>query len=1449
MPSWLDTDFSGGPAVADQPAPVIGAGKSWLDTDFEAPAAASQDVNATPTEPPSGVLSPAWNPTGSDTTVGDASPNLDAYINYSPAARGLAYGAVNLAGTLGTIATTVGTEAGIPGAAEQRAAIMKTIGDYAEQERKRAQNVDGVSNTLAGAGAMATEIGPTMLAGPWGFLGYGVAKSTANQLALADRQGRTGFADKYLPAAAHGAVDAASMYLGGKYLGAGVEALAGLGGDFADTVAGKAVQYLTDKFDIGPSVAKMAGIGGEAGSQGVLGGMTNIAHYLLDVAEGRQKFSKQGVIDAGTEGLPENLVVGGGFGAIHTYLGKVADTLAKRQERLGDTMVAVQDASDFAEQASTPELEKVVGASSRKDFEQATGQQRTTQQYRETFAAEAQAQLDKLNAANQQLEQSATKPVDEPQQYAMTKREQAALGTRAQNLRDGGMVNSDTADDLDWMVGSRPDLARQAFTEAQRRSDEHNLEMNQARGEWTTVFGKYSAEMVAKAKANEGGDSVGTFKAGWDTKVHSLEEDPGRAPIIYAEAMRRGDGDLDHGLFDLLKDSRKFFANKKPHQFLPGVVDEVMRPLREQQQGGTNATPEPNSDAQQEPQGAAIPTGQSGQGGQGGDRQGESQEAAPAETGVGANTQDLAAIIPPQAVIALQNAVHPTKALPKFTDFLKSVSEWSSRGQQSTGEIKTAARMIKENVPDHVRREAITNWIQAGGDDAVLAQRAAASKEPYKQGYEAARALTNDELHIANEIQQTYATLLKRANDHGIGIAELPNYVTQLWRRQPLKEFFPSSSKKISDAVAFSKHRFYESYFHGEQNGLKPQTKDIAALLPVYMNEVNNAVNAKQFVASLTAGTGKDGRPLVATTGATTVVDDPRTGSPTYFVVPKMPVGDSADYRALDKRALQSWTWQAGDADGSSVVLRGDLRVHPEIYSHLKNVLSRSAIREWWDSPSRSVFRQLPKEVSKFLADDVQSAGKATMLGFFSPFHQVQEGTHAIGHRVDPFFNLDKIDLTNPDQIDATAHGLMLLPDSISAGQFREGLDGGNKNVVAALLGRYGGPAGKAVKQWSQEYQDYLFEQYIPSLKYKTYEHMLDRNRGRYAPELSAGEVTDAQIKHLSAEQANVAYGHLNYAVMGHNPTMMHLAQMFLLAPDFLEARGKFALQGALGTPGVSKMHREQFAALATLAGVTWVGARALNQAINGDPRFDKPFSVVAGNREYRIRSVPDDIYRAFADTRKFVGGRLSPLLGRGLLDGLSGVNYRGEKTPFTEMLSNMVAGMVPISLQPITRGLTETGRDNPVSPFEQFLGSIGLHVSRYSPVQPVYDLAHSWIDKNGEKYGIKAEDTVYPISKYQRLRYALEDDDQAEAVAEIASLTKDAAPSARTFPEKVKESLTHPFTGSQRTDAIFRNSLNEHDKQLFDAAEKRRQLLLVRLGHALEQFESQQKAAATNNK
>lgn len=761
---------------------------------------------------------------------------------------------------------------------------------------------------------------------------------------------------------------------------------------------------------------------------------------------------------------------------------------------------------------------------------------------------------------------------------------------------------------------------------------------------------------------------------------------------------------------------------------------------------------------------------------------------------------------------------------PKMNDYRRSVLAWSGKLQKSFGEAATARKDIEQRVPDRVRREGITNWIQANGDATVLANRAAATTNPkLKAGYEAALNLTPEEIAVATDVKAAYDALGMRGQTYEVVNNFRDNYVTQIWNLG--KGAAMGGTRTLRDKFQFNKARTFETFFDGEQVGMVPKTKDIAKLLPVYLHEMNNVIAARQLVQQMSQGVASDGRPLLAPRGTGTTVTDPGTGTAT-LVMPKSVKGDTFDYKSLPNQpALNGWRWASQDSAGNPVFIKSDLAVHPEAFAKLKNVLGRSALREWYDTRT-STMAQVPKVLVKVL-DMVNSETKRTMLGLLAPFHQVQEGTHAIGHRVNPFSNIPKIDLVgSAAQADAARHGLMLLPDRASANQFMEGFR--PSGLVSKIPG---------IGKLADHYSEYLFHQYIPGLKFKTYQAILERNNKLYDADLAAGRVRPEDLKILSAEQANAAYGHLNYADFGRNPTIQHIAQLGLLAPDFLEARARFAGQAIRGVGG-AKVGREQLLALATLAISQAATAYTAAKLSGGEWDHKHPFEFRKNNRVYTFRSVPEDISSLMNNSRMFVHSRLSPIVGKGALQYTSGVDWRGQRVTAGETTKELLKQPVPLTL----RGFLGTS-DSSLTAWEQLAGSVGLKISRYSSASELYEMVQKFRKNSGNPKLVQeyedAEKSVNPESHYRDIRLALERNDLKEAKEAFEELrkTKSRSDIMEAMNPKNSDLKWKPLAGmSRETERAFIKTLSDKEKAVFHNARKERMETYKRLQKALAQ-------------
>jgi hypothetical protein len=370
-----------------------------------------------------------------------------------------------------------------------------------------------------------------------------------------------------------------------------------------------------------------------------------------------------------------------------------------------------------------------------------------------------------------------------------------------------------------------------------------------------------------------------------------------------------------------------------------------------------------------------------------------------------------------------------------------------------------------------------------------------------------------------------------------------------------------------------------------------------------------------------------------------------------------------------------------------------------------------------------------------------------------------------------------------------------------------------------------------AVADWIDGYSHYLFENYIPNMKLKAYQMALERNMKLFEKELASGEVNERQVKMMSAYQANEYAGHQNLTVMGRSPTFQHLASIFLGAPDFLEAQARFQGHALLGLTG-SKANREFLRAAALQAITMFIGARIINYAINQELDLDHPFEIRIGDRYYGFRSRTGDTYNLAKDIAEngvpttFLSGRISPLVGKFILEASSHKNYRGERVGIGGLIADTLAGIVPISTQPLIREWTTTGKNNPVSPFEQLVANVlGFQIHRYSPITNTYPIARAWMKAN---YPDKVNEDIHPTGKFTPLKYALEDGDTQKSQDEIQNLLKSGM-TLQQISTKFKASLNHPFTDSKEHEEEFAKSLEGEHLKTYQAALDRRKIIMDR--------------------
>ena len=255
--------------------------------------------------------------------------------------------------------------------------------------------------------------------------------------------------------------------------------------------------------------------------------------------------------------------------------------------------------------------------------------------------------------------------------------------------------------------------------------------------------------------------------------------------------------------------------------------------------------------------------------------------------------------------------------------------------------------------------------------------------------------------------------------------------------------------------------------------------------------------------------------------------------------------------------------------------------------------------------------------------------------------------------------------------------------------------------------------------------------------------------------------------------------------------------------------------------------------------------SRILNYVDHGDAEWDLEHAfqvktdlggILPTERWVGLRSVPEDIVKsglvslargdinkAGEEAGRFIQNRLAAFP-RLVVDNIFHHNWKGEKTDFGKSVGDMLSNIVPMPAQGIVAKLTRPKEAQSISPFETFLKSTGIQIHRVSPLSDTHELASEWLKVNDREEFDRREASSFPQSKYIKLRYALEDGDW-EAARAAAKTLREGGATVETF----QQSLLKPFTKSLADDQRFYNSLDKHDKAIFDAALKRRAEVLDR--------------------
>ena len=764
-------------------------------------------------------------------------------------------------------------------------------------------------------------------------------------------------------------------------------------------------------------------------------------------------------------------------------------------------------------------------------------------------------------------------------------------------------------------------------------------------------------------------------------------------------------------------------------------------------------------------------------------------------------------------------------------DFRSTMKDWFYQKEWTGMETYRWVKEIDRQVPQSVRQQAISVWLEAGGNEGLLRSQAEAVPPRFRRVWETALKLTDQEKQLARRIQVDFETKLEDAKTAGLLERGREDYgVPQIWRVAPKVEgeYDPFTKKVVSPrrpgaqldprAPFFSMRRTSPTYFDGIMAGGIPKGLEIGKLVGAYNAEFHNSLSDRAVIKALSEAKDTEGNPIVMISGAVHI-EGIEGGKRVYFVDaarrPREAVTkDGRPYREIDHWALKKWKVLSRDADGNPIVVHGDFLVHPDYYRFLKNELGQSWLRT---DEGRKYFGWMTNSAAFMKASKFASA----------TFHLATIGEHAMFHAVLPITRGVVLDpLKNPKLGKLMRHGL-----ETGFGHYQELFEDG--------LASHGGlwsqvpGLGDAMRAAS----DFLFKDYIPKIKAKVGLVVLERNMRRYGSKLS-----EDQIYELTAQQMNAAFGLQHWRLMGTNKTMLDVNRLLLTAPDFLLARSKVVAQ-ALKPYG-----REQRYFLLAQAGLIYMAARALNVLLDDDAHWEpeNALGVVYNGRVYSARFLVNDIWHLLNDPSSFAQGRLGPWP-RAAIEATTKRDMRtGARidVPFETnsgtwrtvqvLVKDLVGWLAPVGTEGLLPGAAAKEQ---TGPGQVALALVGVGSRRYRPATQVWQWAADFNrhspDPAAVLYQKRRDADVKAESVYRKLDVLLEADKVDQARREFDALVAEGYKPVN-IAMRYRQ-VRRPFTGSLAREALFRANLTPEQSKIYQRAIQERIALGQAFGRMLQ--------------
>ena len=405
---------------------------------------------------------------------------------------------------------------------------------------------------------------------------------------------------------------------------------------------------------------------------------------------------------------------------------------------------------------------------------------------------------------------------------------------------------------------------------------------------------------------------------------------------------------------------------------------------------------------------------------------------------------------------------HELRRIPQFTPFRAILNEFN--GEQQRRQMRLAGDLEKlvALAPEEKTQEAMFVFVEAGGDRAQLAEWRDAETRPYaKSVYDRALKLTDPQIQAAQWAHDWFDAKFQQ----GIASGVIPkdryrvNYVPLNVEGEAPPQG-PARGGKFSKEFSHAQERIFANSFElehardlatGEPLGLRVESRNLAEVMAQYGAELDRAELTREAMKQLVekGARASTGEPLAIPVAGSATVKEGEHGVAVNITNPTVGKVDETLYRTVDHPAFKNWYWIGKGAAGENIFKQGYLGLHPEIFQHVENILSRSKIRNWIDSEGGAVAKIAKKAVKGY--EITQQFVKQNMLGTLSVFHAKHEAIRAAGNLVAPW-ELRRVDPDDPVVIEATRLGLQLAGDHEAMQAVEEGLgSSGSLNVVGAL--------------------------------------------------------------------------------------------------------------------------------------------------------------------------------------------------------------------------------------------------------------------------------------------------------------------------------------------------------------------------------------------------------------